>query len=127
MWKLIFAAMSWATLATAVGCASSPTVAPMSYEECAASRHCTVSGTVSAQPAEHAWMGRLELPEGRCVSLSLPESEIAALQRDGPRIMTVSGRVYGDPSTDQEVAWLEIEGRRVGLGLCGNFFVFVRS
>ena len=127
MWKLILAAMSWATLATVVGCAGSPSVAAMSYEECAASRHCTVSGAVSAQPAEYAWMGRLELPDGRCVSVSLPASEIDTLQRDGPRHMTVSGRVYGDPSMDQEVAWLEIEGRRIGLGLCGSFFVFVRA
>lgn len=72
-------------------------------------------------------MGRLDLPDGRCISLSLPESEIASLRQNGPRLMAVSGRVYGDPSTDQEIGWLEIEGRRVGLGLCGKFFVFIRD
>ena len=106
-----------------VGCATDR--GSMTYELCATSQRCVVSGLVTATPAEHAWMGRLVLPDGRCVAISLPETDIASLRQQGPQLMTVSGRVYGDPSAETEVAYLEIEGRRVGLGLCGNFFVFV--
>lgn len=107
-----------------VGCASQDRVS-MTYEDCASSRRCTVHGTVTARSAEHAWMGRLELPDGRCISVSLPVRDLNSLRQGGPREMTVSGHVYGDPSAGREVTSMEIEGRKIGLGLCGNFFVFV--
>jgi hypothetical protein len=108
-----------------VGVRSGPVAPnPMNYESCAASRICTVSGTITAEPAAHAVMGRLQLPGGRCVSVSLPREEIVELRRGGPKLMTVTGRVYGEPPEDQD-AILEIQGRRIGLGLCDDFFVFV--
>ena len=72
-------------------------------------------------------MARVELPDGRCVAVSLPEEQLADLRRSGRRQMTVSGLVYGDPSASSEIASLTVEGRRIGLGLCGNFFVYVRD
>jgi len=39
--------------------------------------------------------------------------------------MTGTGEVYSDPSRVTEVAYMEIEGRKIGLGLCGGFLVFV--
>lgn len=106
------------------GCAAAP-VKSMTYDECARATRCTLHGTVTARPAEHGWIGSLALADGRCVSISLPDTEMEALRQTGPSEMTVSGRVYGDPSTDREVASMEIDGRNIGLGLCGNFFVFV--
>ena len=97
----------------------------MTYEDCAISHECTVHGTVTARAAEHAWMGQLILPDGRCISVSLPENDLAALRKTGPTEMTVTGRVFGDPSGDREVTSMEIDGRKVGLGLCGDFFLFV--
>lgn len=70
-------------------------------------------------------MAEFALPDGRCVAVSLPENEIELLRSSGPRPMTVTGEVYGDPSGVTEVAYMEIEGRRIGLGLCGGFFVFI--
>lgn len=115
-----------ATLAfSATGCASlEPT--SMTYESCAAARFCTIRGTVTAEPAAHAVMGRLDLGDGTCVSVSLPRAQIADLRRTGPRIMTVRGRVYGEPPADRVVI-MEIQGRKIGLGLCGDFFVFVQG
>jgi hypothetical protein len=107
-----------------VGCASNSRTS-MTYEQCANSRRCTVHGIVTARPAEHAWMGELKLPDGRCISVSLPASKLDALRQSGPVEMTVRGQVYGDPSGDREVSSMEIAGREIGLGLCGNFFVFV--
>lgn len=70
-------------------------------------------------------MGELRLSDGRCISVSLPASKLESLRQSGPEEMTVSGRVYGDPSADREVTSMEIAGREIGLGLCGDFFVFV--
>jgi hypothetical protein len=97
----------------------------MSYEECARARFCTVSGSVTARAADHAWMGQLELPDGRCVSISLPPQVLRKLRENGPRRMTVTGQVFGDPSGNTEIATLEVQRRKIGLGLCGDFFVFV--
>jgi hypothetical protein len=70
-------------------------------------------------------MGQLDLPDGRCISVSLPERALTELRKTGPKATTVSGRVFGDPSVNREITSMEIEGRKIGLGLCGNFFVFV--
>jgi len=71
-------------------------------------------------------MARVELPDGRCISVSLPASRLAMLSRDRPREMTVTGEVYRDPSADGgDAVLLQIEGRNIGLGLCGDYFVFV--
>ena len=70
-------------------------------------------------------MAELTLPDGRCVRVSLPDAQIAALRAQGPRTMTVRGQVYGDPSRDEEVSSFAVAGRPVGLGTCGDFFVFV--
>lgn len=106
------------------GCASNSR-SSMTYEQCANSRRCTVHGIVTARPAEHEWMGELKLADGRCISVSLPASKLESLRQSGPVEMTVRGQVYGDPSRDREVSSMEIAGRKIGLGLCGNFFVFV--
>jgi len=97
----------------------------MTYEECSRARSCTIRGLASARVAEHAWVAEVELSDGKCVRVSLPEEQLARLRAGGPRIMTVSGRVFGDPPRDVEVAYVEVEGRRIGLGTCGDFFVFV--
>lgn len=100
---------------------------PMSYKTCAAAKVCTVRGVASAKSAEHAWMARLELPDGQCISVSLPDTELNRLRQDGPKEMSITGRVYGDPSASTEIAFMKVEGRKIGLGLCGDFFVFVRD
>jgi hypothetical protein len=124
--RLIFGvALSILTAAFSVAGCASERRASMTYEECAKARRCTVHGIVTARPAEHAWMGELKLADGRCISVSLPLSKLNSLRQSGPVEMTVSGRVYGDPSADREIASMEIAGRQIGLGLCGNFFVLV--
>jgi hypothetical protein len=118
MIKLFFAG----ALASACATTSGGTT---SYAECAAARACTVRGTMSARLAEGAWMGQLDLGSGTCVSVALPSRIIAELRRDGPRTMTVTGEVYGDPFESDSEIRLEIQGRKIGLGLCGDFFLFV--
>lgn len=101
-----------------------------SYDECAAAKECTVSGMATARPAEHGWMVQVDLPEGRCVSVSVPPRDLKRLRRSGPRPATFTGRVFPDPSahfdpSGEEIVFLAVEGRRIGLGLCGDFYLYV--
>lgn len=76
---------------------------------------------------EHAPTVQLDLRNGRCVNVSLPRERWEELRRSGPREMTVVGNVYREPrGVGGEESVLEINGRAIGYGLCGDFFVFVR-
>ena len=98
---------------------------PMTYETCATSRSCVVRRIATARPAEHASTAQFNLPDGPCINVSLPRERLERLRQAGPVEMTVTGEVYRDPSAAGEDVVLEIEGRTIGFGLCGDFFVFV--
>ena len=100
----------------------------MTYERCAASRVCVVRGIATARLAEHAPTAQLDLGNGRCINVSLPPERLEELRRRGPTEMTITGAVYWEPSgSGGEESVLEINGRRIGYGLCGRFFVYVRD
>ena len=94
----------------------------MSYETCRSARLCTVRGMLSQQVSGQAQMGQLDLPDGRCVSISLPAQMLYELQQSGPAEVTVRGRVHEVPP---DTATMTIEGRTIGVGLCGDFILFV--
>lgn len=98
---------------------------PSNGPPCAPGRICTVNGSVEAIWESHAWMGEIQMPDGRCVSLSLPADRIAQLRRTGPTEMTVSGRVVGYPTRRSQIAYMRISGREIGIGSCGFAFIFV--
>ena len=99
----------------------------MEYEECATSHVCTVRGIASYTLAEHAPMARLDIGGGRCINVSFPRLALERLRVDGPTETTVTGTVYSERALlSGGDAVLEISGRRIGLGTCGDFFVYVR-
>ena len=99
----------------------------MTYEACGAANQCVIRGLATAQLAEHAETVELRLNDGRCVNVSLPRDRWEALRESGPTEMAIVGQVYREPETNSgEEAILEINGRKIGFGLCGDFFVFVR-
>lgn len=73
----------------------------------------------------HAYIGKLSLPDGTCVDVSLPESTSRRLAGQPPHQTTVVGRVlpyiYEDSIIDYKV-----NGRLIGYGKCGKFFLFVK-
>ena len=97
---------------------------PMTYERCATARLCALRGMMTPVQAGQAWMGRLELPDGRCVSVSLPGQMLAELQQSGATEVTVRGRVFEKPP---DVQSMTVEGRTIGLDQCGAFFLFVND
>ena len=113
-----------AAVSTTSGCAS---IAPRStnYESCATSTRCVVHGIATVRAAERAQTAQFDLPDGRCIDVSLPPRQLETLRRDGPTEMTVTGEVYRDAATPGDEVVLEIEGRTIGFGRCGDFVVFV--
>ena len=103
------------------GCETTPDP-PMSWETCRSARLCTIRGTLSQQPAGQALMGRLDLPDGRCVAVSLPGEMLARLEVAGPTEVTIRGRVH---EVAPDTATMTVEGRTIGVGLCGDFVLFV--
>jgi len=95
---------------------------PMTYERCSTADLCTLRGHLTAVQAGQAWMGKLDLPDGRCVSASLPAQMIHELQQSGGNDVTIRGRVHRIPANTQVMT---VEGRTIGLGDCGNFILFV--
>lgn len=95
----------------------------MNYDQCSAAQVCTVRGIAVARLVESAWMAEVQLADGRCVSVSLPDRLMSSLKHGGPRVMSITGEVFTDPPID--VVSVEVNGRRIGLGACGDFFVFV--
>ena len=103
------------------GCETTPDP-PMSYETCRSARLCTVRGTLSQQSVGQALMGRLDLADGRCVSVSLPGEMLVRLEAAGPTEVTVRGRVH---EVAPDTATMTVEGRTIGVGQCGDFILFV--
>ena len=103
------------------GCETTPDP-PMTLEACRAARLCTIRGRLSQQMAGQALMGQLDLDDGRCVSVSLPGEMLAHLENAGPTEVTVRGRVH---EVAPDTATMTVEGRTIGVGLCGDFVLFV--
>jgi len=98
----------------------------MDYESCATSKVCTIRGIATAKIGEHAPTVELAVGDGRCINVSLPRNRWQKLKRSGPREMTITGNVYREPSNaGGEESIIVIDGRKIGFGLCGTFFVFV--
>ena len=120
MRKICIAVLGFILASPLSGCET--THEPMTYERCATARLCTLRGLMAPVQAGQAFMGRLELPDGRCVSVSLPGQMLAELRQSGPAEVTVRGRVYEKRA---DVQSMTVEGRTIGLDQCGDFFLFV--
>jgi hypothetical protein len=68
-------------------------------------------------------MGKLDM-DHECVSVSLPSKMIESAEKQGRHQATVQGTMFPVP-TDIEVATISVNGRTIGLGQCGNFYLFV--
>lgn len=97
----------------------------MTFDECSVAEDvCVIAGLLSMSSDGHGFIGELRFPDGRCVNVSLPISQSRKLMGQVPVAMSVRGVVLGFPF-GENLSHFEVNGRRVGFGTCGNFFVFV--
>ena len=119
-------ALTTTTLALTVAAATVPlagcetTHAPMTYERCRAANLCTMRGRMARVETPQAPMGQLDLADGRCVAVSLPQQMLLELQQQGATEVTVRGRVF---EVERNSRAMTVEGRPIGLGLCGGDFI----
>lgn len=114
-----------ATLSLLVSCTSTAIPLATSAEERGRATRCKIEGTMNITNDGHAYIGQLVLSGGKCVDVSLPQSQVRKLLGQPPRKQTVNGRVlpyvyHGD--LDE----IRVNGRLIGYGSCGDFYVFVK-
>ena len=97
----------------------------MSYEECAGKDHCILQGQFSIVEVDHVFMGQLILSSGECVNISLSDRQLHANRRNVDKQTAFQGDRLPVPVGLGEVDFLEVDGRRVGINLCGNYYLFV--
>lgn len=97
----------------------------MTYDQCKHSEYCSVAGIVSIKEVDHVKMARLELADGKCVNISLPRSHIKKLERSQEVYRGYYGQVFPG-SRDSTFVSLKVNGRKIGVSQCGNFYVFVK-
>ncbi len=113
-----------------VGCSNSAhtieksIASSMTYDECVNSKFCKVSGILSLESFDDVTMGKLEVDKSRCITVSLPDRVIEELKTTEPVQKTLSGWSFG-PTHDGMSVLLEIKGRPVAHGRCGDFYLFV--
>lgn len=94
-----------------------------SLAECLSQQTCTVTGPFRVSSDGHGYVGILELPDG-CLNVSIPEGKAKALFLRPPEVRTFRGRLF-PYSVGDTVFEHRINGRKIGMGLCGESFLFV--
>lgn len=96
----------------------------MTYDGCSRASFCTVRGTLTIELVDHVKMGRLQLGDASCVNISLSQHAIQQAERRPGRFQKLSGKVkHGQ--MDENMTSVTVNGRRIGLSQCGDFYVFV--
>lgn len=72
----------------------------------------------------HGFIGRLALKDGTCLNVSLPDELSEQLINREPTMKTVTGRMF--PYVKESDILVTLNGRRIGEGLCGSNYLFVR-
>lgn len=109
-----------------VGCAGVQRERPTAntLAECLNGQYCKARGPFKVTSDGHAYIGVLELSDG-CLNVSIPDGTAKELFQKEASLRTVDGRIFnyfsGDTLFEQRV-----NGRRIGQGLCGSKFLFVK-
>ena len=72
----------------------------------------------------HGFIGKLTTRDG-CLNVSVPDREAKRLLGKEPAQRTFKGDVLPYPTGD-DVFDVRVNGRKIGRGLCGDDFLFVR-
>jgi len=113
-----------ALLPTACAVTSPPIVAK-GVADCEAASTCEVRGLLEMGSDGHGYIGTVRLDDGSCINVSLPTSQSRALEGRPPRRVSLIGKVVSFPH-GQDVLSFQVNGRKVGYGRCGSYFIFVR-
>lgn len=108
--------------------ACTPTAVPLkatTASDCYTSESCTVAGVVEISSDGHGYIGILKFADGSCINVSLPQIDNQRLAAKPPQSIEVSGSVLPFPYV-KGVLEFKVNGRRVGYGRCGPYYLFVK-
>ncbi len=97
--------------------------APAALARCIAA-DCAVRGAFTISSDGHGFIGILQMADG-CINVSVPDREAKRLLGKAPVTRTFRGRVAAYAMGD-DIFEERMNGRRIGRGLCGDQFLFVR-
>ena len=126
MSRLTSATYGFLTTLLLMGCATEPppTVAKTGAD-CEEATVCKVEGLLEMSSDGHGWIGIVRLDDGSCVNVSLPEARSRSLLGRPAQHVMLSGKVVYFPR-GPDILSFTVSGRKVGYGICGAHFVFVR-
>lgn len=113
-------------LALLLGAANTASAADVPAPACSLGSSCQISGVASNQESAQGMISQLKTDDGRCLNVSLPDEVSDGLEQDGQDRMTMRGDVLDYPKAAGTDA-VEVDGRSVGKGACGDDFVFVET
>lgn len=108
-----------------VSCATVPELELMTAEQCARAEICGVRGLLEMSSDGHAYIGRLQLDDGSCVNVSFAERQSRRLSEQPAQVRTITGKVFPYVYENTFIEY-RVNGRLIGYGQCGRYFVFVR-
>jgi len=94
--------------------------------ECATASVCRISGLLEMGSDGHGFLGNMLLPDGMCINVSLPDEQSKRLLGKPPVRMEIQGPVLPFPY-DEDAISFKVNGRKVGFGNCGDFYIFVKE
>jgi hypothetical protein len=106
-------------------CSSCAAEKNMTRDQCVNASACSIEGVLTMSSDGHAFIGVLTLDDKSCINVSLPEKRSEYLLGKSGKLTVISGLVVSFPHADDAMEFA-INGRRVGYGLCGDKFVFVK-
>ncbi len=106
-------------------CSTDPSRLQKSGDQCRQADVCKVRGVLTMSNDGHAYIGKLQLSDGSCINVSLPESQSRSLFDRPAVVKTIKGRVFAYIHEDTFIDY-RINNRPIGYGSCGSFFVFVK-
>lgn len=95
-----------------------------SERECKSGEDCTVEGDLTITTDGHGYIGKLDMENGDCLNVSLPDAVSEEHIYKNPTKMKLTGRWL--PYVKQNGLVVTVNGRKIGEGLCGDHYLFVR-
>ena len=103
---------------------------PSDFPGCGHLAQCSASGLFSIVDVDHVMMGKIELADGKCVNVSLPDTlriEILRDQREYVgKYLEFAGILRPTPGGEENTQSIKVEGRSIGWHQCADSYIFMQ-
>lgn len=107
------------------GCVHKPDRFQDQLSSCHVGLECRLTGRIDIDEVSHVRMGKMLFNNGSCINISMPKRLIEYYMFN-PAVVTIEGVLRPGVGGD-DVLFLIVGGRKVGLGGCGDVFLYVED